>query len=135
MMGRRSFLCALGTGVVLPLITNRDDPNRLEDRRVHLIDVHIAGFRYYEGVKAEVARSLRAGDDVILRREPENAYDEKAVEVYTRSGLKLGYLPRGDNRVIASLADQDIDLRAELCFLDSGAGFREWPGVRVYQLI
>lgn len=134
MLGRRSVLRALGLGVLLPLASVREGAGGRTQRRLRLVDVHIAGLQFYEWMKPEVARSLGTGDRLILKREPENPYDHKAVEVYTLSGRKLGYLPRSDNSVIASLADQGVEIEAELCFVDSGAGSRGYPGVRVYQV-
>jgi hypothetical protein len=135
MLGRRDLLRILGLGALLPLASVQEGSGGSAERRVHLIDVPVAGLQFYEGMKPEVARSLGTGDPLILKREPENPHDEKAVEVYTLSGRKLGYLPRRDNGVIASLLDQGIGIEAELCFLDAGTQSPGYPWVRICQVI
>ncbi len=53
---------------------------------------------YYDGIR-EVARKMRVGRQLVLGREPSNAYDEKAIEVFMQNGCKLGYVPRVDNAI------------------------------------
>ena len=48
---------------------------------------------------------LVVGETLVLRREPSNPYDALAIEVLTRSGFKLGYVPRRDNEPFARLID------------------------------
>ncbi len=135
MLGRRSFLRFLGFGAMLPLTSGEALAARCRKKEIHLIDVHIAGFQYYDGMKEEVLRLLRVDDPVILRREPENIYDGNAVEVFTMAGYKLGYLPRSDNTVIAAIADQEVELGAKLSFVDPKAPPWERVAVNVYQVI
>jgi len=71
----------------------------------------------------------------LLKRQPDNQYDENAIEVYTLRGYKLGYLPRSENTVIAAIVDQDIEIRAELSFIDLEASSWERFAVSVYQVI
>jgi hypothetical protein len=135
MLGRRSFLKTLGLGALFPVASSQKGIAEPQHRRIHLVDVFIAGFQYYDGMRKDVIRSLRVDDEVILKREPENKYDENAIEVYTPAGHKLGYLPRSDNTVIAAIADQDIDIGAELSLVDPDAPSWERVAVRVYQVI
>lgn len=46
----------------------------------------------YEG-RADEVRKLRAGDKVLLRREPHNRYDANTLAVLSRRGRPLGYIP------------------------------------------
>jgi hypothetical protein len=135
MLGRRSFLKSFGFASLLPLTIAGRSSSQPPPRRVHLIDIFVAGFQYYDGMRDEVARSLQVGNEVLLKREPENKYDENAIEVYTLSGYKLGYLPRSDNTVIAAIADQDIEIGAELCLVDLKATPWERVAVSVFQVI
>ena len=64
---------------------------------------HIAGFRYYEG--PEVVTRLRPGDALMLRAEPDNPHDPRAVAVYS-GRHKLGYVPRRKNAVLSRLLAQ-----------------------------
>jgi len=52
-----------------------------------LLDCHIAGFTYYDGL--EVINELKLGTTVTLKSEPENPHDPGAVAVY-RADKKLG---------------------------------------------
>ena len=71
----------------------------------------LAGFRYAAG--SEHFGELRAGDELILLREPENAFDANAVRVEWR-GRKLGYVPRRENSAIAWALDRGESLRARI---------------------
>lgn len=135
MLGRRRFLRLLGFGALLPLGSVETVAVQPGKKEIDLIDVHIAGFQYYDGMREEVIKSLQVDDAVILKREPENIYDGNAIEVYTRTGHKLGYLPRADNTVIAAIADQDVELGAKLSLVDPKAPPWERVAVNVYQVI
>lgn len=135
MLGRRRFLRLLGFGALLPLGSVETVAVQPGKKEIDLIDVYIAGFQYYDGMREEVIRSFQVDDAVILKREPENIYDGNAIEVYTRTGHKLGYLPRVDNTVIAAIADQDVELGAKLSLVDPKAPPWERVAVRVYQVL
>jgi hypothetical protein len=64
------------------------DPSR------HLIDFHIAGFTYYDGL--EVINELHLGTRVDLVGEPDNPYDPEAIKVMYHD-KKLGYVPKDRN--------------------------------------
>lgn len=57
---------------------------------------------------------LSVGEAVILRREPNNAYDNNAIEILTQGGQKLGYVPQKHNSVIAALMDQHCQVSASI---------------------
>ena len=71
----------------------------------------LAGFRHSEGGK--VLRELRPGDRLELVREPGNPYDANAVRVEWR-GVRLGYVPRRGNSVVARQMDRGAALEARL---------------------
>jgi len=135
MHGRRKFLKSFSLAALLPLTVTGRNYSRPVSRRVHLIDIFVAGYQYYDGMREEVAGSLQVGDEVLLKCQPDNQYDENAIEVYTLRGYKLGYLPRSENTVIAAIVDQDIEIRAELSFIDLEASSWERVAVSVYQVI
>jgi hypothetical protein len=93
---------------------------------LHLQDCRIAGSRHYDCHK--VLAHLRVGDALQLRRQSENPYDERAIEVFWRE-RKLGYLPRLDNAAAASLLDRAHALRAEIIGIDDPD--EEWEPVRL----
>jgi hypothetical protein len=71
----------------------------------------VAGFRHHEAPL--LWPTLRAGAPLDLVREADNATDADAVAVYWR-GRKLGYLPRGENLMAASLLDRRRGLSARI---------------------
>ena len=67
----------------------------------------LAGFQFHAG--EALWREMRVGDRLALIREPANPYDPNAIRVDWRD-VKLGYVPRRDNRQVA----RQIDLGAAL---------------------
>ncbi|PID64226.1 MAG: hypothetical protein CR962_01835 [Gammaproteobacteria bacterium] len=55
-----------------------------------------------------------AGEPLILRRESDNEYDKNAIEILTKNKVKLGYVPKKHNSVIAALIDQHCDIFASI---------------------
>ena len=68
---------------------------------IYLQTVIVAGLRYY----IEENIILLEGEKIILKREPENKYDEYAIELYTEKNEKIGYVPKRNNKVFARLMD------------------------------
>jgi hypothetical protein len=84
-------------------------PASKQSAEVLLLQSTLAGFRYYSG--PIVQSSLRQGDALDVVREDFNSFDARAVALYWR-GLKLGFVPRADNAVIAQLIDRGQSLHA-----------------------
>jgi len=104
-MERRSFIkTLLGLSLLIP---SKDVFPRLaakSDSKTILIQKSsVAGFQYCEGER--LWKKLSIGDMVQLNREPDNPYDENAVEICWR-GIKLGYLPRVENTAVSQIIDQ-----------------------------
>jgi len=70
-----------------------------------------AGLRYHEA-KA-VWDEMHVGDELLLVREPDNAYDARAVRVEW-NGHKLGYIPRTENQAVARQMDRGNRLQARV---------------------
>lgn len=79
------------------------------------------GSRYYDCLDLIAAGKVQKNQRLVLRREPDNEYDECAIEVYTLTGDKLGYVPKNHNRVIAALMDQHCKIDAVIVRLDRQA--------------
>lgn len=88
---------------------------RPASRELLLIDSFVAGTRYYEADR--LRDRLPMGLSLALRREPGNRYDRLAVEVLTRGGAKLGYVPRGDNEAVSRLLDSGRTVAARIAAL------------------
>lgn len=66
----------------------------------YMDDFNIAGMRYWDG--ATVLGKLKPGKKLRLVAEPKNRHDPNAVAIY-RKDLKLGYVPRASNALVAQL--------------------------------
>jgi hypothetical protein len=63
-----------------------------EDENIWEATFPIAGWQFYQGDR--VLHELREGENLNLVHEPKNQYDQNAVAILTRDGVKLGYVPR-----------------------------------------
>ncbi len=72
-------------------------------REIMLIECHIAGTSHRDLQAVEPA--LAPGAFLVLRREPENPYDELAIMIFDEAGHHLGYVPRAKNEALARLMD------------------------------
>lgn len=59
---------------------------------------------------------LTTGEEAFLVREPTNAYDPNAIQVWIR-GERVGYIPKKDNAVLCQFIDQSGEMMA----MDSAA--------------
>lgn len=129
-MERRRFLEILGCCGLMPFLSRR---RQQVPRRIDLLEVHIAGFQYHEGMRPGVFSLLGKGDELLLRREPDNPYDPSAIAILTQRGSKLGYLPRRTNGIPAAILDQGVTTKAEIVEIDALAPPWERVRVRVWQ--
>ena len=67
---------------------------------------YIAGIQY-EG-RQQVVASLEHGEQVMLKREPNNPHDSHAIALTTQKGRSIGYIPRAEAKRIAPLIDQGV---------------------------
>lgn len=72
-------------------------------REIMLIECHIAGTSHRDIKGAEPA--LKPGALLVLKREPENAHDALAIQMFDEAGHHLGYVPRVKNEALARLMD------------------------------
>jgi hypothetical protein len=84
-----------GGGITLPKPFERD---------IYLFDTYVAGTSHIEGID-ELEPFLNIEDKLEFFREPDNAYDPKAIVIKTTDGVKIGYVPEKDNIVFARLMD------------------------------
>jgi hypothetical protein len=74
----------------------------------------LAGFQYHEA--AVLWEEMKVGDPLVLKREPDNAFDANAVRVEWR-GRMIGYLPRAENRAVAAEMDRGGRVEARVARL------------------
>lgn len=86
--------------------------------RVYLIETRVAGFQYHDGQDLDVQAVLATGRDLLLVREPYNEYDARAIAIQTVDQDKVGFIPRKNNLILASMMDQGLPLFAEIVVFD-----------------
>ena len=78
----------------------------------NLLDCHISGFTYYEGLA--VVKELQLGTRLSLKTEPDNPYDPDTVAIYYKD-TKLGYIPRAKNAFVNLLLSFGYEDYLEAC--------------------
>jgi hypothetical protein len=107
----RRLVAAFLAGVMVTLVSSTGHAEKSSHIRMLVQNSPLAGFRH--AAAEEVWAQLRAGDELLLVREPQNAFDENAVRVEWR-GHKLGYVPRRDNAALAWALDRGETLHARI---------------------
>ncbi len=90
-----------------PKITRNSD-------ELFLLECQLHGSHYYSCHTLLKEEKLFVGEPVILRREIDNEYDKNAIEILTQHKVKLGYVPKKHNTVIAALIDQNCQIEANI---------------------
>ncbi|MBN1689146.1 MAG: HIRAN domain-containing protein [Candidatus Omnitrophica bacterium] len=127
-MERRRFLKLFGLIPLIPFM-KAPVPAPAEKRRILLAEFFIAGFQFHEGMNSGVFKTLKEGEALVLRREPDNQHDSLAIAIFTQDEHKLGYVPRACNYSPALVADQDVRLCAGIAAVDQKA--KPWERVLV----
>lgn len=125
-MSRRAFLksfTALVGGFALPAVA-RANPS-LSATKVLQISP-LAGFQHHQG--GMLWPQLAVGQPLLLVREADNRYDDRAVRVEWQ-GHKLGYIPRLDNAAASQLLDRGERLEAVIVGLENSSN--PWGRIKV----
>lgn len=80
---------------------------------VLLLQTYVAGTTHTAGLE-ELEPFLKPGDRLDLVRIPDNPSDPNAIKIYTRDRVKLGYVPRKENHILARLMDAGKRLYAKI---------------------
>lgn len=81
-------------------------------KEIYLFDTYIAGTSYVE--ERSILENLKENDQLILRRDTQNEYDERAILILTQNKQKLGFIPRKDNIIFSRLMDAGKLLTANI---------------------
>lgn len=96
----------------------------------HQIETKVVGVTY-EG-RQKVVSQLSLGEQVSLRREPNNPYDRYAISVDRGNGQQIGYISKGEAAMWAPLLDaRGGVLPATVTFLVGGSSDLSYLGVRI----
>jgi hypothetical protein len=124
---RRGFLKTLGLGAASALAPGSVQAAQAAgpvakkvDPVVLLPDTRVAGAEHILSVAERLA--LRPGAPLVLRREPDNPYDKRAVVIELvepgQEPRKIGYVHRHENRMICDLIDAGHEVAGELLGLE-----------------
>lgn len=67
----------------------------------------VAGYQYYNG--DQIINNLMIGDELEINAEPGNKHDKNAVMI-SSNGIKIGYAPMIDNKMLSELLLHDMKL-------------------------
>ena len=96
------------------------DPIFNSDKNVTRI-FYMAGVRHYlnyDGIDCTRAIHVTRGDEVFLRKEPDNRYNPYAVLLLDVSGNVLGYIPRYYSKEITELLKQKQKITCNIYNID-----------------
>ena len=72
-------------------------------QEVELLNCNIAGTTFLN--LKDIEPKLKKHQLLVLKREPKNEYDDKAILILTEDGQKLGYVPQEKNEILSRLMD------------------------------
>jgi single-stranded-DNA-specific exonuclease len=84
-----------------------------------------------ESYRQDTIRHCREGERVILKREPDNPYDENAVAVFRQNGDQIAYLSRDNAAWVAHLMDEGKELEARIKRITGGTRDKPTRGVLI----
>ena len=122
------YLLLKRSGARLP-IDNLEfiDPILNFDKNVTRI-FYIAGVQHYldcDGEDCTQAMKVTRGDEVFLRKEPENNYDQNAVQLLDISGNVLGYIPRYYSKGVTEILNREKKIVCHIYNVDKNKNCNE----------
>ena len=88
--------------IVRTSLTNNGLPKPFV-QEVELLDCNVAGTTFLD--LDDIEPKLKKHQLLMLKREPNNEYDNNAILILTEEGKKLGYVPQDKNEVLSKLMD------------------------------
>ena len=77
------------------------------------------------------ARNIQAGDELTLERDVGDRFDDFAIKVKYGED-QIGWIPKGQNEILARLLDAEYDLRARVLSHDTSLSLDHRLYVNVY---
>ncbi len=112
-INRKTFLLyLLQIPFLIPLIQGL--LRRINSPQFLLNIFSVAGSQFYDG--DSIINDLKVGDLLELVTEPNNPFDKFAV-IIKYQDKQIGYIPRSDNRYIARMLEQGMQLDCEILSL------------------
>lgn len=88
----------------------------------------VAGVRHYldcDGKDCAQAIKVTRGDEVFLRKEPDNRYDQNAIQLLDSSGKILGYIPRYYSKGVTELLNLEKKILCHIYHVDKNKNCNE----------
>lgn len=88
----------------------------------------LAGVRHYlgcQGDKCKDAINVVRGDEIFLRKEPDNQYDKNAVQVVDAFGNVLGYIPRYYSKSVSEILESGKKISCHIYNVDKNKNCHE----------
>ncbi|MDY0401993.1 MAG: HIRAN domain-containing protein [Sulfurovum sp.] len=124
---RRKFIQRLSlafTGLTLGALAS----DKRKQTGFKLTTLKVAGLQYHNAK----AREFMLREKLCLIREKDNPYDRYAVALYSGE-LKVGYIPKENSRIFASMLDNGMALDVEVRYFDKNKPIWERLWVSVWQ--
>lgn len=89
---------------------------------------YVAGVRYYldcDGGDCSKAIEVTRGDEVFLKRDLVNKYDEYAIQMLENSGKVIGYVPRYYSKSVAELLEKGNKIECHIYNVDKKSNCNE----------
>lgn len=102
-------------GAIIRVIHSSKDDIEPFSKDIFLIEVNVAGTSYHSYKYEHIVNELVKGTKLDLYREANNEYNENAILVKYK-GIKLGYIPRESNTVLANLMDGGKLIYGVVCY-------------------
>lgn len=116
-MKRRRVLRALFAAPML-LVGNRPalhaTPSPHQPLGTVLYEVYVAGMQHHKPYQRRLMTSVLVGAELVLKREPDNPYDHRAIAVFLPNGVRLGYLPQWINKIPSRLLDAGEEVQCSI---------------------
>lgn len=121
------YLLLKNSGARLPIDTFEFIDPIFDDEQPVYREFYIAGVRHYLPCSGEICNidSISSNDILTLKMEPDNKYDENAVEIFDSANLKLGYVPRYYSKQVTKMIKNNKDIVCRIIEKDSSANCRE----------
>jgi len=81
--------------------------------------------------RQDILSELESGDDLVLRREKDNPFDNNAIAIFTNDGRQLGYLKKDLALDLAPNMDKGVEIHAIVKEVTGGTSTAPTKGLNI----
>ena len=133
-MNRKHFLRSLfagSLGVVATRGVKATSPTRQMQNNITLCEVYVAGVQHHEWYRSGMRQNLHVGSMLLVRYEPTNPEDSRAIALYTPDGVQVGFIPRWINHIPATLLHNGALLECTVSKYNAHETHAPWHLIKV----